>query len=47
MGSWLYVIFGGMLAASAVTMLLRPGDSNRRVPPDGWADRLRLAWQLF
>ncbi len=46
-GLWLYVIFGGMLAASAVTMLLRPGESNRRVPPDGWADRLGLHGSYF
>ncbi len=41
-GPWLYVIFGGMLAASAVTMLLRLHDSNRPVPPDVWADRFQL-----
>ncbi|MGO9110113.1 MAG: sulfite exporter TauE/SafE family protein [Thermoguttaceae bacterium] len=41
-GPWLYVIFGGMLAASAIAMLLRLSDSGRPVPPDAWADRLRL-----
>jgi len=41
-GPWLYVIFGGMLAASAVAMLLRLSDSDRPLPPDAWADRLRL-----
>src|SRR5271157_2016385 len=41
-GSWLYVIFGGMLAGSAVAMLLRRSDSDRPVPPDAWADHLKL-----
>ncbi len=46
-GPWLFVIFGGMLAASAVMMLLRLGDSDRPVPPDGWADRLQLHGSYF
>ena len=46
-GPWLYVIFGGMLAASAVAMLLRLGDSDRPVPPDAWADRLQLHGSYF
>jgi hypothetical protein len=46
-GPWLYVIFGGMLAASAVTMLLRLGDSDRPVPGDVWADRLQLHGSYF
>ncbi len=46
-GPWLYVIFGGMLAASAVMMLLRLSDSGRPVPPDAWADRLRLHGGYF
>jgi uncharacterized membrane protein YfcA len=46
-GPWLYVIFGGMLAASAVAMLRRVGDSTRAAPPDAWADRLRLHGTYF
>ncbi len=41
-GRWLFVIFGLMLACSAVLMLRRMSDSKRPVPPDAWADRLRL-----
>ena len=41
-GPWLYVIFGGMLAASAVMMLLRLNVSDRPVPPDAWADWFQL-----
>jgi uncharacterized membrane protein YfcA len=46
-GPWLYVIFGGMLAASAMTMLLRLQDSDRPVPPDVWADRFQLHGSYF
>ncbi len=46
-GSWLYVIFGAMLAASAAAMLLRPSDSDRPAPPDAWADRLGLHGSYF
>jgi uncharacterized protein len=46
-GQWLYVLFGTMLAASAVLMLRRHEDSQRPVPPDAWADRLRLHGSYF
>ena len=46
-GPWLDVIFGGMLAVSAVAMLLRVSESDRPVPPDTWADRLRLHGRYF
>ncbi len=46
-GPWLYVIFGGMLAASAVAMLRRAGESMRPVPPDPWADRFQLHGTYF
>ena len=45
-GPWLYVIFGVMLAGLPWRCCCT-GDSNRPVPPDAWADRLRLARQLF
>jgi uncharacterized protein len=41
-GRWLYLIFGAMLAVSAVAMLRRVRDSVSPVPPDAWADRLKL-----
>jgi uncharacterized membrane protein YfcA len=41
-GHWLYVIFGTMLAGSGALMLWHMQDSLRPVPPDAWADRLRL-----
>jgi uncharacterized membrane protein YfcA len=41
-GRWLFIIFGVVLAASAVEML-RQRHGVRGVPPrDAWADRLRL-----
>jgi uncharacterized membrane protein YfcA len=46
-GPWLCVIFGGMLATSAVMMLLRVSDSDRPVPHDAWADRLQLHGSYF
>jgi uncharacterized membrane protein YfcA len=46
-GPWLYMIFGGMLAASAAAMLLRLRDSARPVPPDPWADRFQLHGSYF
>lgn len=46
-GHWLYVIFGVMLAASAVLMILRVTDSDRPVPPDALADRLRLHGRFY
>ena len=46
-GPWLYVIFGVMLAASAVAMLMRLRDSEEPVPPDAWADRFQLHGSYF
>ena len=46
-GRWLYVIFGAMMAISAVLMLRRMRGSDRPVPPDAWADRLRLHGSYF
>ena len=46
-GPWLCVTFGGMLAASAVAMLLRLRDSARPVPPDALADRFQLHGSYF
>ena len=46
-GPWLYVIFGVMLAASAVVMLMRLRDSEEPVPPDAWADRFQLHGSYF
>ncbi len=46
-GPWLYVIFGVMLAASAVAMLRRLRDSEEPVPPDAWADRFQLHGSYF
>ena len=45
-GPWLYVIFGRMLAVSAVAMLRERGIPSAR-PPDAWADRLRLHGSYF
>ncbi len=40
---WLFFIFGGVLAWSALAMLQRMRDgSGPELPPDAWADRLRL-----
>jgi uncharacterized membrane protein YfcA len=46
-GRWLFLIFAAMLAASAVAMLRRTGDSKRSVPRDAWADRLQLHGSYF
>jgi uncharacterized membrane protein YfcA len=46
-GHWLYVIFGAVLALSAVAMLRQASDRERPVPPDAWADRLRLHGSYF
>lgn len=46
-GHWLYMIFGAMLAVSAVAMLRRVSASDRPAPPDAWADRLRLHGGYF
>jgi uncharacterized membrane protein YfcA len=39
---WLALIFGVMLAYSALNMLHRLQDRHEQVPPDAWADWLRL-----
>src|SRR5262249_15292512 len=39
---WLFLTFGLMLAYSGVMMLRRLRDRDEPVPPDAWADRLRL-----
>ena len=41
-GHWLFLIFGVMLAGSAVAMLRRHDITSRPGPPDAWADRLQL-----
>jgi uncharacterized membrane protein YfcA len=46
-GSWLFLIFGVVLAYSALAMLWRLHDPDRPVPPDAWADRLRLHESYF
>ena len=44
---WLFVIFGLALAYSGVAMLRRSQRRGEAVPPDGWADRLRLHGSYF
>jgi uncharacterized membrane protein YfcA len=46
-GSWLYVTFGLMLAVSGALMLRRHGTGTRPVPPDAWANRLRLHGKYY
>jgi uncharacterized membrane protein YfcA len=46
-GRWLYLIFGLVLAQSAIGMLRRLTDQPGPVPPDRWADRLRLHGSYF
>jgi uncharacterized protein len=46
-GPGLYLIFGVVLAISAVAMLGRAGDINQPVPSDRWADRLHLHGSYF
>ena len=41
-GHWLYVIFGVVLAVSAVAMLRRVRELGGPITPDSWADRLQL-----
>ena len=45
--SGLYLIFGIVLAVSAVAMLWRAHNSQSPVPPDPWADRLHLHGSYF
>lgn len=44
---WLFVIFGAVLAYSALAMLRRLTPAVGEVPPDDWADRLRLHGQYM
>ncbi len=44
---WLFVIFGTMMAFSALAMLRRLKEENLPVPPDLWADRLHLHGGYF
>ncbi len=46
-GSGLFLIFGIVLAVSAVAMLCRARDSQSPVPADPWADRLLLHGSYF
>jgi hypothetical protein len=46
-GSGLYLIFGVVLAVSAVAMLWRAHDALSPVPSDLWADRLQLHGRYF
>ncbi len=41
-GRWLFVIFGVVMGYSALAMLRRVHGAEKPVPPDPWADRLRL-----
>jgi uncharacterized membrane protein YfcA len=41
-GRWLFIIFGVVLAASAIEMLRQRHRVRGVPPPDAWADRLRL-----
>lgn len=41
-GRWLFIIFGVVLAASAIEMLRQRHGVAGVPPPDAWADRLRL-----
>ncbi|MGX2040023.1 sulfite exporter TauE/SafE family protein [Methylocaldum sp. MU1018] len=44
---WLFVIFGAMLGLSALAMLTRLKPGAGPVPPDAWADGLRLHGRYF
>jgi uncharacterized protein len=46
-GHWLYLIFGVVLAGSAVAMLRRARGAQHPAPPDAWADRLQLHGAYF
>jgi uncharacterized membrane protein YfcA len=46
-GPALFMIFGVVLAGSAVAMLGRAHDPELPVPPDAWADRLHLHGRYF
>jgi uncharacterized protein len=39
---WLFIIFGLVLGYSAIAMFRKRHQANALVPPDAWADRLRL-----
>lgn len=44
---WLFILFGGLLGYSAIAMFVQPHEHVGRVPPDPWADRLRLHGSYF
>jgi len=44
---WLFLIFGLVLGYSALAMLRQVQDRDQPVPPDSWADRLRLHDSYF
>lgn len=44
---WLFLIFGGVLAASAVAMIYRIQQSTENLIQDSWADRLKLHGRYF
>ncbi len=46
-GPWLYLIFGVVLALSALGMLQRISDTATSVPDDAWADQLHLHGRYF
>ena len=46
-GRWLFLMFGLLLGYSALAMLRRKPGRDRPVPPDSWADRLRLHGSYF
>ena len=46
-GRWLYLIFGVIMGYSALAMFRKRHDVTGPVPPDKWADRLRLHDAFF
>ncbi len=46
-GRWLFLMFGLLLGYSALAMLRRKSQRDRPVPPDPWADRLKLHGSYF
>src|SRR4051812_25453270 len=46
-GRWLYLIFGVIMGYSALAMFRKRHDVVGEVPPDKWADRLRLHDSFF
>lgn len=46
-GRWLYLLFGLVLIYTAWSMSRKPPHTARTLPPDAWADRLRLHASYF